>query len=115
MNVHLNCNDEQLLVPLISQANTFQIALNYFNLLQILSLLSVLVHPGYLARPIVGTKTEITYEAETKYNILRLIFLNARITKNAFKTYWRPLLSGGASWSWYTHMTLGIEQIILLE
>lgn len=74
MNVHLNCNDEQLLVPLISQANTFQIALNYFNLLQILSLLSVLVHPGYLARPIVGTKTEITYEAETKYNILRLIF-----------------------------------------
>ena len=67
MNDHLSYNEQQLLVPLFSHAsNKFQIVLNDFNLLQILSLLLVLVHPGHLAHPLIGTKTEITYKADTK-------------------------------------------------
>lgn len=54
-------------MPLFSQAsNKLQIVLNDFNLLQILSLLLVLVHPGHLAHPLIGAKTEITYKADTK-------------------------------------------------
>jgi len=43
------------------------------------------------------------------------MFLNARVIKNVFKTYWGPLLSGGTSWSWYTYMALWREKDILLE
>ena len=61
-------------MSLLSQAsNTFQIVLNDFNLLQILSLLLVLVHPGHLAHPLTGIKTEITYKVETKQHMLTLM------------------------------------------